>query len=112
METTMQREIICLEWKPFERNTLRGFARIKVPSWHITIYDVAVHERDGKRWCQLPARPMLDSNRELIREDGKLKYARMLEFDDRAVGDRFSAAAIKAIDDFIAAGKRVDEGVF
>jgi hypothetical protein len=39
-----------------QRNTLLGFAKIRVPAWHLTIADVAVHTKDGKRWAQLQPR--------------------------------------------------------
>ena len=41
---------------------------------------------------------MIDADRELVREDdGKIKYAKILWFDDRAVSDRFSDAVIAAV---------------
>jgi hypothetical protein len=55
---------------------------------------------------------MLDANRELVREDGKVKYARILEFAEREVADRFSAAVIAAVDRFVSAGERVESGAF
>jgi hypothetical protein len=92
---------------------LQGFCRVKVSSWHLTIDGVAVHSKDGRRWAQLPARPQLNANRELERDaDGKIKYSRLLWFDDRELADRFSAAVLEALERFIAVTKRVDEGVF
>jgi hypothetical protein len=106
-------EIVCLDWRPLERNTLRGFARVKVPTWKLVVNDVAVHERDGKRWAQLPSRPMLDSNRQLILdENGRPKYSRVLEFTERKVADRFSAAVVAAIDRFVLASDRVESEAF
>lgn len=40
-----------------QRNTLLGFAKIRVPAWHLTIADVAVHTKDGKRWAHTPTSP-------------------------------------------------------
>jgi hypothetical protein len=80
----------------------------------MTIDGVALHRKDGKQWAQLPARPMLDANRELEREpDGKPRYARVLWFDDRDTADRFSAAVAAALDRFTAAASdRIEIGVF
>jgi hypothetical protein len=40
-------------------------------------------------------------DRDLVcEEDGKIQYARVLEFDSGEVSDRFNAAALKAIEDF------------
>jgi hypothetical protein len=91
--------VVCLEFKPFQRNTLRGFAQISVPSWHMTISGIAIHEKEGRRWAALPARPYLDNSGELVREDdGKPRYVKVFQFDNRDVGDRFSAAVLKAVD--------------
>jgi hypothetical protein len=90
--------IECLEFRSVERGTLKGFAKIKVPQWHLTMDDVAIHEKNGKRWAALPARPMLDAKREVVKdEEGKPKYAKTLYFDDRDVADRFSDAVVKAV---------------
>jgi hypothetical protein len=90
--------IECLEFRAVERGTLRGFAKIKMPHWRLTMDDVAIHEKNGKTWAALPARPILDANREVVRdEEGKVKYARTLYFDDRATADRFSDAVVKAV---------------
>jgi hypothetical protein len=73
-----------IEWRLVERGTLKGFAKVRVPEWHLTIDDVAVHEKNGKSWAALPSRPMLDPDRQPLRDDdGKVKYARTLYFDDR-----------------------------
>jgi hypothetical protein len=35
----------CASWRSVERGTLKGFAKIRIPAWHLTIDDVAVHAR-------------------------------------------------------------------
>ena len=90
----------CLTWKSFERNTLRGFATIRICPLQLTIEGVAIHEKNGRRWAQLPARPQIDTDRNLIREpNGKVRYTKILSFDDRRVADAFSAVAVKAVED-------------
>ena len=91
----------CSDWRPCERNTLRGFADIFLPSLHLEIRDCAVHEKNEKRWVQLPAKPQLDNNRELIRDPtGKIQYATILKFRDRPTADAFSGAVVAAIQTF------------
>ena len=93
--------VICTAWKPFERNTLKGFADLWLRAAHLNIRGCAVHEKNDKRWVQLPAKPQLDSDRNLLRDaSGKIRYAKVIEFDSREVADRFNAAALKAIEDF------------
>ena len=61
--------LICAAWKPFERNTLRGFADLWLRTARLNIKGCAVHEKNGRRWVQLPARPQLDKDRNLVRDD-------------------------------------------
>ena len=93
--------VICTGWKAYEKNTLKGFADLWLRAARLNISGVAVHEKNGKRWVQLPARPQLDKDRNLVRDsDGKVQYAKVIDFDSREVADRFNAAALKAIEDF------------
>jgi len=93
--------VICTAWKPFEHNSLKGFADLWLRPARLNIKGCAIHEKNGKRWVQLPARPRLDKDQNLIRDDaGKMQYWPVMEFDSREVADRFSEAALKAIDDF------------
>jgi hypothetical protein len=88
-------------FRPFERATLRGFATIVLDNG-IAILDVALHERNGKRWCSPPSRPMIDKERRLvIGDDGKIKYAPMIEFVDANTRFRWSDAAVAAIDELL-----------
>jgi hypothetical protein len=87
----------CVEFKPMERGTLRGFATVRIPSMRLTIKDVAVHDKDGRQWAQLPAKPQLDRDRQLVMKDGKVQYVPILLFDSREVSDAFSAAVLRAV---------------
>jgi len=58
----MKVSIACTDFRPFHRNTLRGFATVKLPDLRLTIRDIAVHQHtSGSRWAQLPAKPMIDN---------------------------------------------------
>ncbi len=93
--------VICTAWKPFERNTLKGFADLWLRAARLNIRGCAVHEKNGQRWVQLPAKPQFDKDRNMVRDDdGKIQYAKVLDFDSREVADRFNAEALKAIEDF------------
>jgi hypothetical protein len=97
----MSAPVICTAWKPFERNTLKGFADLHLRDARLKVCGCAVHEKNGKHWVQLPARPQLDANRELVKDrTGKVQYAKVMEFDSREVADRFSEAALRAIEAF------------
>ena len=93
--------VICTAWKPYERNTLRGFADLWLRAARLNVKDCAVHEKIARRWVRLPAKPQLDKDRQLVRDDtGKIQYAKVIDFDSKEVADRFNAAALKAIEDF------------
>jgi hypothetical protein len=85
-------------FRPLKRNTLCGFATITITELKLTIRDVAVHEKNGKRWAQLPAKPQIKEGM-LIKDTttNKILYATILEFDCRAVADAFSAAVFGAV---------------
>ena len=43
--------VTCADWRPLRRNTLRGFARVRVVELDLTIHDVAIHEKNGRTWA-------------------------------------------------------------
>lgn len=90
----------CPEFRAVKRGSLLGFAKIRVGNWKLTINDIGVHESNGRRWAALPARPILDEQRNVVKDEitGKPQYARVLWFDSREVSDRFSEAVLKAVE--------------
>jgi hypothetical protein len=101
IEDDPSERIICIDWRPCERNTLRGFCRITIPSWCLTMDGVAIHESHGRKWAQLPARPQLDGSGNLVHEpSGKIKYARILNFTDKQAERLFSDWAVSAVERF------------
>jgi hypothetical protein len=98
MQAPLSEKIICLDWRPCNRNTLRGFARIKIPAWGLILDGLAVHEKEGRQWAQLPARPQLDKDGNVLREDdGKVRYAKIMEFDNKARAYSFSDEVVAAV---------------
>ena len=94
-------KVVCTDWRKCERNSLRGFADYLLPAFGLHVRDCAVHENNGRQWVQLPARPQLDQNRDLIREpDGRVRYATILVFDSTDAAAEFNEAALKALQDY------------
>jgi hypothetical protein len=91
--------IECIEFTPFVRNTLRGFATIRLPELKLVIHDIAVHEHpNGSRWASLPAKPLIDKIGVAKRNPaGKVEYAQLFEFGGRETRDAFSAAVVRAV---------------
>jgi len=87
---------------PFARNTLRGFATIRLPELKLTIHDLTVHQHDsGSRWASMPGKALIDKNGIAKRKpDGRVEYVPVLELDGREVRDAFSAAVVRALLEF------------
>ena len=65
---------------------------------HLKIFDVALHQKNGKRWASLPSKPQISREGQVLRdENNKVKYAPVLAFDSREASDQFSQAAIRAV---------------
>ena len=93
--------IECLEWRECERNTLQGFAKIRIDKWKLTIDGVCIFKKNGRSWASLPSRPQIGSDKRQIVIDGKPHYSRFLTFDSREDADQFSAAVCEAVARFI-----------
>lgn len=97
--------VVCTAWRPLEKNTLRGFCTLRLVSTGLEIVDCSVHEKNGRRWVGLPAKPMLDRDGNVLRgDDGRVRYAKILSWSSREVGDKFSEAALAAIDRHVSDG--------
>ena len=101
--------ITCRGFYPLHRGTLRGFAEIRINELRLTIRDVVVHEKNGKRWAQLPAKPQVRDGELVHHEHGKIQYFHLMNFDSRAVSDAFSAAVIAALLEFAPAAFEKEE---
>lgn len=87
-----------LEWKALNRNTLRGFAKIKLGA--LRIHDVAVHTKDKRSWAQLPAKPQINADGSARKnQDGKIQYSPLIEWETREASDRFSASVVAALEE-------------
>ena len=89
--------VTCQDWRAMRRNTLQGFAAIRIDELRLIVHDVAVHEKEGRRWAQLPAKPQVRDGALVIGDGGKPQYFPVLEFADRATRDAFSKAVCAAI---------------
>jgi hypothetical protein len=96
--------VTCADWRPLRRNTLRGFARVRVAELELTIHDVAIHEKNDRVWAQLPARPWIKDGALVTDDSGKTQYSPIMEFGRKEVRDAFSRAVIAAL---AAAGHKV-----
>lgn len=80
--------------KAHEKNTLRGFLSLKI-SDGLIIRNVCLHEKNGKRWVSMPARPYK-------RDDGDDGWQPLVEFEDDLARTQFQAAALASVDLYFA----------
>ena len=87
-----------VEWRPLQKNTLRGFATVELPNG-LTIADISIHVSHGKTWASLPSRPQMNADGAARRgDDGKILYNPILKWRDRDLADRFSIAVAQAVE--------------
>jgi hypothetical protein len=89
--------IKCVAWRALRRNSLRGFATVKIEEMRLAVHSVAVHEKNGKAWAQLPSQPWIKDGAHVKGDDGKPQYSPLFEFDSIAVHDAFSDAVVRAV---------------
>lgn len=89
--------LVLLEWKPLNRNSLRGFATIRLGK-ALKISDVGVHCAAGKRWASMPSKVQVSGDTVLKDERGKTKYIPLITWLDRESADKFSDAVIEAVE--------------
>ena len=90
--------IALLGWKALQRNSLRGFATVRIGR-SLSIKDVGVYSSKGRQWASLPSKPVMASDGTARRsDDGKIQYVPVLEWIDRDSANRFSAAVIEAVE--------------
>jgi hypothetical protein len=82
-------EISATDWRAHERNTLRGFCTLVLPSG-LVIRDCSLHEREGKRWIGLPRKPWSKS-------DGTTGYEPIVDFATDEARLSFQLCAVAAV---------------
>jgi hypothetical protein len=81
-----------LEFRAFERNTLRGFLSLQLPSGMV-IRECCLHKKDEARWISPPARKW--------EKNGETGWTNLVDFDSKESRQRFQAAALQAIDEYL-----------
>jgi hypothetical protein len=90
--------IRVLAFKPLRSNTLFGFVDLVIPDISLEIYEATVHQSGGRRWIGLPAKPQIDRDGRVRRDDrGKVLYTPVLRLCDNIVRDAFSERVIEAL---------------
>jgi hypothetical protein len=85
------------EWTPVIKNSLRGFARVMLPSGMV-LHDTAVHLKDRKAWASPASKPQLNRDGVQMKgADGRGLWVPVVGFASRELRDKFSAAVVDAL---------------
>jgi hypothetical protein len=94
---TATRALTVEEFSAVHRNSLRGFAKVVLPSGMILI-DVTINVTKDQPWASPPSKPMLTREGIALRdENGKIKYSPCVTFSSKQHRDRFSESVIAAL---------------
>jgi hypothetical protein len=86
-----------LSWKVVRKGSLFGFATVMLPIG-LKLVDCPVLISDGKAWATLPSKPQVDKDgHQKTGADGRPAYSPVIEWRDRALADRFSAALVALV---------------
>jgi hypothetical protein len=99
--------IVAKDFQPRASNSLRGFITLQFIPSGLALRDCTLHEKDGRRWIGLPAKPQIDSEGR-VRKDlttGKTLYTPVIEIPGKAERERFQQAALAAVDRLLGAGE-------
>lgn len=91
--------LIASNYRPVQKNTLKGFVDITFPETGIIVKECSWHEGNGREWVSFPGKPQLnrDGTHRKDESTGKPLYTNVIEFADKTKRDGFNSAAIKAI---------------
>lgn len=86
--------IEIVKFRKFEKNTLQGFLTILMTGIGLEIRDCTIHQKDGKKWIGLPAKPY-------EKDDGTTGYSYIIKFVDKDRYFQFQDAVIKELDRYL-----------
>jgi hypothetical protein len=85
------------EFKPLSKNSLRGFAHVRMPSG-VIFHDVSIHNSSGAWWASPASKPQINRDGMCLRgRDGKILYVPIVSFASRELREKFSNSIIEAM---------------
>lgn len=88
-----------ISFNSYSKNTLIGFLSVRLTEPGLEIRDIALHQKNGNRWLQLPAKPYK-------KPDGSKGWSYILNFHKKEHFNKFQVVTLKALDAF----QRQDRG--
>jgi hypothetical protein len=89
--------VVIEEFTPVIKNTLRGFARVRMPSG-VVFHDVAIHRKGDSSWASPASKPMIGRDGQQIKDQaGKPLWCPVVSFASKELRERFSGAVLDAL---------------
>ena len=85
-----------LNINPINKGSLLASCDVHIVPWKMTMREVKVFEKAGRRWVRLPCR-------EVINAMGEKNYIEVICFDTDAIKTRFTSQVTTAIDEYLLA---------
>lgn len=90
--------IEIIAFRKLVKNTLQGFVTVRMTKIGIEIRDITVHEKNGKRWLGMPAKPQIDKTGSPIKDsNGKSKYVFIIDFYEKSFKEKFQEAVLNEL---------------
>jgi hypothetical protein len=86
--------IEIVSFRKLEKKTLIGFCTVRLTNAGLEIRDATVHQKDGKKWVNLPSRPY-------EKEDGFTGYSYIVKFVDKDRYFQFQKAVLQELDKYL-----------
>ena len=83
--------IECMRFQSVNKGSLLGYADFYIPKTGQEIYGCQLHQKDGRRWINLPSK-------EYTNDQGERKFSPCVRYRERSHMDAFSEACKKAIE--------------
>jgi hypothetical protein len=88
-------QIDVIDFVPCSKKQFRGYLTVCLPDClGMIIQGCALHEKDGKRWIELPAKPPSGKSK-------TDKWSKFISFPNSIAQKQFNAMALKALDDYL-----------
>lgn len=91
-------DIIIDKFTPYERNTLKGFITLILKDakndFEMFIPGFTLHEKDGRRWIEVPGRPPTNPEKDKT-------WGKVCDFYDKRKEKKFKQKLMKALDKYL-----------
>jgi DNA-binding cell septation regulator SpoVG len=82
--------IVATKLRRIDKGALVGFVDLRIEGWGLILNDCKWFRTNKAEWIGMPSA-------KFTTRDGKTTYKDIIEFTDKAIEDRFLAAALRAV---------------